>query len=170
MYRSLKSCNSVRFSIKSHNYSYRVAAILKNGRHFEYNKISDCHYVFLEAENILKISGQVACFLQKVPKGLYICTLAAALKDDFGSMKHTYMYTPILHVCSRCLQVSFCGSVFYANFSAFLAFFSILVQFFWIYTNIDYLTTFWLFCCGNVSIVFQIFIDFIVDYWKVCNR
>ena len=76
MYRSLKSSNSVRFSIKSHNYSYRVAAILKNGRHFEYNT-----YVFLEAENIPKISGQVACFLQKVPTGLYICTLAAALED-----------------------------------------------------------------------------------------
>ena len=46
MYRSLKSGNSVRFSIKSHNYSYRVAAILKNGRHFEHNEISDCHLCF----------------------------------------------------------------------------------------------------------------------------
>ena len=36
-------------------------------------------YVFLGAENIPKISGQVACFLQKVPTGLYICTFAAAL-------------------------------------------------------------------------------------------
>ena len=36
MYRSLKSSNSVRFSSKSHNYSYGVAAILKNGRHFDY--------------------------------------------------------------------------------------------------------------------------------------
>ena len=69
----------MRFSIKSHNYSYRVAAILKNGRHFEHNEISDCHLCFLEAENIPKISGQVAYFLQKVPTGLYICTIAAAL-------------------------------------------------------------------------------------------
>ena len=46
MYKSLNSSNSVRFSIKSHNYSCRVAAILKNGRHFEYNEISDCHLCF----------------------------------------------------------------------------------------------------------------------------
>ena len=46
MYRSLKSSNSVRFSVKSHNYSYPIAAILKNGRHFEYNEIPDCHLCF----------------------------------------------------------------------------------------------------------------------------
>ena len=74
MYRSLKLSNSVRFSIKSHNYSYRVAAILNITR------FQTATYVFLEAENIPKTSGQVACFLQKVPTGLYICTHAAALQ------------------------------------------------------------------------------------------
>ena len=43
MYRSLKSSNSVRFSSKSLNYSYCVAAILKISRHFESIEISDCH-------------------------------------------------------------------------------------------------------------------------------
>ena len=79
MYISLKSSHSVRFGIKSHNDSDRIAAILKNGRHFEYNEFSDCHLCFFKAENMPKISGQVACFLQKVPTGLYICTFAAAL-------------------------------------------------------------------------------------------
>ena len=79
MYRSLKSSNSVRFSIKSHNYSYRIAAILKTAAILNITRFQTVTYVFLEAENITKISGQVACFLQKVPTGLYICTFAAAL-------------------------------------------------------------------------------------------
>ena len=49
-------------------------------------------YVFLEAENIPKISGQVACFLQKVPTGLYICTLAAALTVISNEISHSMQY------------------------------------------------------------------------------
>ena len=79
MYRSLKSSNSVSFISKSYNYSFPVAAILKKNAILNITRFQTATYVFLEAENIPKISGQVACFLQKVPTGLYIRTFAAAL-------------------------------------------------------------------------------------------
>ena len=82
MYRSLNIEQFCKIKQQQKNYSYRVAAILKNGCHFESNEISDCHtHVFLKAYYRIPLSEILAgtCFLQKVPPGLYICTFAAAL-------------------------------------------------------------------------------------------
>ena len=87
MYKSLKSSNPAILNI---------------------TRFQTATYVFLEAENIPKISGQVACFLQQVPTGLYICTFAAALLSDtpesllgFG---HVQNYYQIGKICSPAVK------------------------------------------------------------------